>query len=68
VLAKRRQQTFEDAVCSDLGLIAIQNPQLSKSGLNTDRPRFGTATWVMMHRQPQIVLRHGHHPRTGLRC
>ena len=52
MLAKHRQQTFEDAVCSDLGFIAIQNLQLSRPGLNTDRPRFGTVTRVMMHRQP----------------
>jgi hypothetical protein len=60
MLAKHRQQTFEGAVCSDLGLIAIPNLRLSRPGLNTDRPRFGTVTWVMMHREPQIILRHGH--------
>lgn len=58
MLAKHRQQTFDDAVCSDLDLIAIRNLQLSRPGLNTDRPGFGRVTGVMIDGEPQIVLLH----------
>ena len=61
MLTDDRQQTRVCPIRRDLRVIPIQNLQLARPSLDANYPRLGV-TWVMMHRQPQTVFRHGHHP------
>jgi hypothetical protein len=62
MLTEDRQQPRIYPIRRDLRVIPIQKLQFAWTDLNANHPRFGTMGRVMMHRKPQTVLRHDHHP------
>jgi hypothetical protein len=66
VLAKGRQQTFENAISRDLRFIPLDDLELAWRDLNANNPRFRGMGGIMVNSEPQVILLHHADRQFGL--